>query len=105
MDHKTENNEPKLQPTESQENKQKPALQQGGSGGKNDLPDLAMIKGVLITMLGIMLIMFSYRIILQMILFTAGLILVVYGLEALNIKGVNEYINKAKSFLKKYLPL
>lgn len=68
-----------------------------------NLPDLTVVKGLLATTLGTILILAAYKIILQAIFFSAGILLVYYGLSMLNVPSINHFFGSIKSHFNKFL--
>ena len=56
-------------------------------------PNMPMIKGLLAIIFGIMIIAFSFKMILHIIFFTTGAFLIYYGLVVLQIKQATDYID------------
>ncbi len=71
--------------------------------GQN-MPNMKMIKGILATAVGIIFMLYAYKMIVHVILFTTGALLVYYGLLMLNIPAVTSVLHKVKSFLSKLIP-
>lgn len=69
---------------------------------EKETPNMDLIKGLLATVIGFMLLLFAYSIILRMIFFTCGLLLIYYGLRILNIPAINKVLNQIKSFFKRF---
>jgi hypothetical protein len=63
-------------------------------------PDMTMLKGILLTAFGFLLVLFSYRIILYMILFVSGAYFIFHGLTLLNVPKVNIMTTKIKDMAK-----
>jgi hypothetical protein len=61
-----------------------------------------LIKGLIATVIGFMLLLFAYSIILRMIFFTCGVLLIYYGLSMLNIPAINNIFNSIKTQLQKF---
>lgn len=57
---------------------------------------ISTIKGALAIAFGIMFMIFAYTIVVRMILFISGALLFYYGLQLLNIPGVNNIVAKFK---------
>jgi hypothetical protein len=68
-----------------------------------NLPDLAVVKGLLATTLGAILVLAAYKIILQAIFFVTGIFLVYYGLSMLNVPAINHFFGSIKSHFNKFM--
>ena len=70
----------------------------------NGLHNIAALKGLFAVIMGLMLIVFSYGVILKMILFSLGFLLLYYGLQTLNIKALESALHTVHSHIKRFLP-
>lgn len=64
---------------------------------------MTFLKGLGALLFGISLVSLSHRLILNLIVFTAGLLLIYYGLVILKLKKITDFIDKLLSNLKKSL--
>jgi hypothetical protein len=71
--------------------------------GQN-MPNMRVVKGLLATSLGVIFMLYAYKMIIHVILFTTGALLVYYGLLMLNIPVVTNVLHKVKSFFVKCCP-
>jgi len=71
---------------------------------QNNLPNMTVVKGLIAILLGLILIMMSYRVIVRMLFFLGGILLIYYGLQILNIPAINNALGATKQFFKKILP-
>jgi hypothetical protein len=67
---------------------------------KNSLSNAGLLKGVLATMFGLILIIATYGIIFRMLVFTVGLMLLHRGVQTLNPAGLDQIVKMAKKWLK-----
>jgi hypothetical protein len=67
----------------------------------HNMPNMNMIKGLIATLLGIILIFYSYHIIVHALLFVSGFLFVFYGLRLLDIPAVNRVLDHVRTFFKK----
>jgi hypothetical protein len=61
------------------------------------------IAGLLAIIAGLILITFTYEILVNLILFSTGAILIYVGLIKLHVKPVTDFINKMGAKIKKFL--
>ena len=60
---------------------------------KLEIPNLSVVKGLLSIILGVMFVVFSFRIILNFIFLVLGSMLIYYGLAVLKMKKATDYID------------
>jgi hypothetical protein len=68
-----------------------------------NLPDLTVVKGMLATTLGAILVLAAYKIILEAILFVTGIFLIYYGLSMLNVPAINHFFGSIKNHFNKFM--
>ena len=69
----------------------------------HDPRNINFVKGLLVTAFGALFMIFAYTIIFRMILFICGALLLFYGLQLLNISGLNKVIHAIKGYVNKIL--
>jgi hypothetical protein len=67
-----------------------------------ETPNMNLIKGLIATVIGFMLLLFAYSIILRMIFFTCGVLLIYYGLNMLNIPAISKVLTTIKVQLQRF---
>lgn len=67
-----------------------------------ETPNMNLIKGLIATVIGFMLLLFAYSIILRMIFFTCGVLLIYYGLNMLNIPAISKVLATIKVQLQRF---
>jgi hypothetical protein len=68
------------------------------------MPNMKIIKGIIATALGVIFMLYAYKMIVHVILFTAGALLVYYGLLMLNIPVVTKVLHQVKNVFMKCCP-
>lgn len=71
--------------------------------GNNQWPNMDVVKGLLALIFGCMFMVLAYRIILNVILFSAGLLLVYYGLLLLKMKQAIDFADQLGQKIKRLL--
>jgi hypothetical protein len=71
---------------------------------QNGLPNFSVAIGLASAIVGMILIFFSYKLVMHMLLFTLGCLMLYYGLSVLNLGGVNRAVVFVRSWIRKILP-
>ncbi len=73
------------------------------ANNNGNMPDLNVLKGALAIIFGIVLIVFSFEVILKVLLLAAGLALIYIGLVLLNMHQAVTLVDTAINYFKRIL--